>query len=132
MLTRLSAICAGLLLLSMTATAQSTIAGKWEAQDHPAGAAGGHPVLLDLTVKAGTGTAAATVTGSVTVSANPASAITDGQFADNILTFKTAVEMNGGQATLLWQGELGGDKMTVVRMLGGRRMPTALVFRRAK
>jgi hypothetical protein len=122
----LSTVCVAIVLTAGVALAQANVAGKWTGQEQRGPSS--VPVLLQLAVKA------SDVTGSVTVGESPATAISDGKVSENKLTFKTTASVNGNNVSVLWEGELKQDQLTLVRLFGGengRKLPP-LTLERAK
>jgi len=97
--------------------AQSTLAGKWTGDEKSA--RGAVPVVLELELKN------AEATGAVTLGQNPSQAIVDGKVNGDSLTFRTVTVLNGKEISVMWQGNVKGDELTIIRTFGegGRKLP---------
>jgi hypothetical protein len=104
-----------LVVISMVASAQTGITGKWQGETR-----NGTPVVLDLKATD------ATLDGTVTRGDQPAAKIEEGKVTKNTFTFKATL----GDQTETLSGELAGEQLTVWLDRQGREM--GVVFTRSK
>ena len=102
---------------SFVATAQSSLAGRWQGEDRGHGGRS-IPVVLELSVDN------TTALGTVKDGDAPARPIANGRVANGTLTFTTSVLLNGKEIVLTWEGTLDGDRLPLVRKLpNGTALP---------
>jgi hypothetical protein len=109
--------------LTVTVLAQSAFDGRWSGEE--SSPRGTSTVVLQLVVnKPG-------ATGAVTLGGNPSQPIVDGKVSGSLLTFRTATLLNGKEISITWQGSLKDDELSLIRIMGERKLPE-LVLRRAR
>jgi hypothetical protein len=123
-MSKLLAACSAIgLMLVSAAGAQTNLTGTWSGNEKMG--ENTRPVVLKLNVTGDT------ATGTITIGQNPSTALSDGRVSGATVTFKTAIIMNGKEATMSWTGQLKKDMLSFTRTLGERKLQ-GVVLERSK